>query len=248
MISAPASPDNSCRGFLFKPGVYAPSKLAVSLVLSAALHGLMFFWLPASGIPGGDSKHTRPLTSHPMGGALTLNVRLQAPKRVEVVPLPVEEPSAEQARSTNEAAISPDTSVAVTPQKESTGLLSGYYSLKSLSRLPEPLTAFNPELPDSQDAQLTGHIELRLWLSNTGKIDRIELLNAEHQLPEELTKLVQESFQKIRFRPGEIGGLPVPSWSDIVIELKPEADPFEPPMPIPAIPSAAGNSHPLPRP
>lgn len=106
-----------------------------------------------------------------------------------------------------------------TPEGEPYGPSPAYFPAKALSRMPEALTDFNPAIADLAGSHVTGRMELRLWLDRDGRIDRVQLLKTE--LPDVFSDAALEAFRRMLFRPGEIQGVPVASWSDIVVGFEP---------------------------
>jgi hypothetical protein len=90
-----------------------------------------------------------------------------------------------------------------------------YFPADALTRMPEALTAFDPLLPDRQLAPPDGRLELRVWLSADGLVDRVEVMKTE--VPQPIAAAAVDAFRQMRFRPGEIRGTPVGSSSEVTI-------------------------------
>lgn len=90
-----------------------------------------------------------------------------------------------------------------------------WYPAQVLSRMPHPITQFAPRSVPGDDGS-GGRISVRLWIDEAGNLDRVSLLGSE--LPKEFEEAALTAFRNMRFRPGEIDGVPVKSWVDIVIE------------------------------
>lgn len=93
---------------------------------------------------------------------------------------------------------------------------STYYPAKAISRMPEAISNFEPHLPASEDNGTGGKLSVRLWINESGSLDRLSVLSSE--LPETFENAALAAFKQMRFRPGEIEGMPVKVWLDIVIE------------------------------
>lgn len=95
--------------------------------------------------------------------------------------------------------------------------LLGYHPVASLSRRPEALGSF--ELPPiaGGDTGLAGRVEIRIWIGAKGDIDSLRLLSSS--LPAAYDRAALDAFEKLRFTPGEINGMPVSSWVDVVVEF-----------------------------
>jgi TonB family protein len=91
-----------------------------------------------------------------------------------------------------------------------------YYPASELSRMPEAVSNFNPHLPAMEDNGIGGQMSMRLWINESGGIDRIKLLASE--VPETFANAALAAFGEMRFSPGEIEGMAVKVWVDVVIE------------------------------
>jgi TonB family protein len=96
------------------------------------------------------------------------------------------------------------------------GGFSTYYPAKAISRMPEAITNFEPHLPASEDNGTGGKLSMRLWINESGSLDRLSVLSSE--LPETFENAALAAFKQMRFRPGEIEGVAVKVWLDVVIE------------------------------
>jgi len=82
--------------------------------------------------------------------------------------------------------------------------------------MPEALTRFDNLLALKTDDGIGGKLSIRLWIADTGELDRINLINSE--VPPTYAEAALAAFRKMHFKPGEIQGMAVKSWVDIVIE------------------------------
>jgi TonB family protein len=82
--------------------------------------------------------------------------------------------------------------------------------------MPEAITEFEPHLIASDDSGIGGQIAVRLWINDRGGVDDAELLNSA--LPKVFADAALGAFRQMRFTPGEVDGLPVRVWVDIVVE------------------------------
>ena len=94
--------------------------------------------------------------------------------------------------------------------------LPGYYPAGRLSRMPEGIGIFDVQPPAGGDSGIGGKVTLRIWIGAKGGIDSVRVLSSG--LPAEYADAALAAFGKMRFTPGEINGVPVPSWLDVVIE------------------------------
>ena len=95
------------------------------------------------------------------------------------------------------------------------GLIPDYYPAKALSQMPVALTDF-----DAMQAEVSsdfyGKLSVRLWLNESGQVDRISALTSD--MPKEMESIALASFAKMLFKAGEINNVPVKTWVDIVID------------------------------
>ena len=82
--------------------------------------------------------------------------------------------------------------------------------------MPVALTDLDSLYPAAAPGSAAGKLHLRLWVNETGQIDRLAAM--ESDLPEVVEQMMLASFQKMLFKPGEINNIPVKVWVDIVIE------------------------------
>jgi hypothetical protein len=96
-----------------------------------------------------------------------------------------------------------------------------YFPSSALSKMPEALSDFDPDLPAVLELKSGWRMELRLRLSHVGEIDGLDII--ETDVPAALGDVALAAFRRMRFRAAEIEGKPVASESVVVIGL--EADP-----------------------
>jgi len=94
--------------------------------------------------------------------------------------------------------------------------LHGYYPAARLSRMPEGIGIFDIQAPAGGDTGLGGKLTIRVWINAKGGIDNLRVLASG--LPADYEQAALAAFENMRFAPGEVNGVPVQSWMDIVIE------------------------------
>ncbi len=82
--------------------------------------------------------------------------------------------------------------------------------------MPVALTDLDALQPAMATNGMYGKLAIRLWLNESGHIDRLS--SVESDLPKEIEASVLTAFGKMLFRPGEINAKPVKTWVEIVIE------------------------------
>ena len=99
-----------------------------------------------------------------------------------------------------------------------------YYHLASeLTERPLPLAAIEPSFPDG--APPTGRVKIRLYISQQGAVDAVDITEAEPA--GEFEQATVQAFREARFRPGYKNGTPV--RSQLTLEVR-----FGEPLPMPA--------------
>ncbi|MDP1527393.1 MAG: energy transducer TonB [Rhodocyclaceae bacterium] len=189
-------------------------RLAACLLGSCVLHALLLT-LPSGGSSGSTVTSNRPHLP-------PLRVRLGEATEINA-PLATT-PSTSSTRSVStgpQRDVVPEMQDATPPGEM--GLAAPYYAMEDLSRPPEALTEYGPAPHDTPEGRAGGKARLRVWINRAGLVDRVTLLDSN--LPDILTQAAITAFQVMRFRPGEISGRPVASWSEIDIEYEALPDP-----------------------
>jgi TonB family protein len=155
-------------------------RMAAALVLSCLLHGALFV-MPDFGTSTPASRSIartqKPVAAH------VLDIRLGQGDAGE--PLP---PAAQPARGTNQLPIRAPT----------------YYRTDQLTRSPRPTSVPELAMPKSVARSVSGKVVLKLWISELGNVDSVEVESSN--LPETVSGTAALAFKKIRFVPGEIDG------------------------------------------
>lgn len=178
-------------------------QLAGALIASVLAHALLLSW-PVPLSPGGAAAAASPASA-------TLRVSLEL--AAEATSNPAREDAA--APPSLGAAAQAETPPRA-PGAQDAIPLHGYYPAASLSRMPEGIGVFDIQAPEGGDTGLGGKLTLRIWISAKGEIDSLRVLASD--LPAQYERAALAAFEKMRFAPGEIQGVPVQSWVDVVIE------------------------------
>jgi len=93
--------------------------------------------------------------------------------------------------------------------------LPKYFRAEELSRQPELVDRLDETLREPLEAGFRGHLILRLFLSDSGKVDRVGVI--ESTMPPEVEGLVVKAFYLARYRPGEIEDRAV--MSEMTVEV-----------------------------
>ena len=94
--------------------------------------------------------------------------------------------------------------------------LLGYYPASRLSRMPAAISLFDIQSPAGGDPGVGGKLTIRVWIGVNGGVDDLRILSSG--LPAAYERAALAAFEKMRFAPGQIDGMAVGSWADIVIE------------------------------
>ena len=168
-----------------------------ALAASVLAHALLLAW-PLS-LPGGPG----------LGLAAE-----RAPLRAYLAALPVKPMREEETRTA--AASAPLPAPAPARESGSATPLPTYYTAKALSRMPEAISRFDVLPPAGGDQGITGKLSLRLWIDESGRLERLKVIESE--LPKAYEDAAVEAFMRLHFTPGEIKGVPVRVSLDVVIE------------------------------
>ena len=185
-------------------------RLAGALVVSLLGHVLLLGW-PVPLSTGGEPGAARPAVS-----ALRVSLNLMAEANANSAhedgsPAKTAAPPAAGARPEQTEAAPPGGQVmpGAIP-------LHGYYPAERLSRMPVGIGSFDIQPPAGGDTGIGGKMTIRVWISAKGGIDSLRVLASG--LPAAYAKAALAAFKKMRFEPGEIDGVRVQSWVDVVIE------------------------------
>ena len=91
-----------------------------------------------------------------------------------------------------------------------------YFPTSRLTSRPRPLSEPKLQLPSGW-LEAFGQTTLTLYVDATGKVDTLVIRRTN--LPPELENVVRDAFQNLRFSPGEIDGIPVPSVMTIETDI-----------------------------
>jgi TonB family protein len=185
-------------------------RFAGALAASVLGHVLLLGW-PVPLSTGGD-----PGTARPAASALRVSLNLMAeanakPARDDGSPANTAAPPAAAAQSEQTKAAPPGEQGA-----QGAIPLHGYYPAGRLSRMPVGIGSFDIQPPAGGDTGIGGKMMIRVWINATGGIDSLRALSSD--LPAAYAEAALAAFEKMRFEPGEIDGVQVQSWVDVVIE------------------------------
>lgn len=90
-----------------------------------------------------------------------------------------------------------------------------YYTTDQLSKRPQPLASADLEGPDILPIVASGTIILKLWIDEFGDVNEVEVERTE--LPEVFSRSTTAAFKRLRFTPGERGGVRVGSLMRIEV-------------------------------
>lgn len=125
------------------------------------------------------------------------------------------------------AEVPPDGADAVPAEPEGRSVpLPQYFPAEKLTRQPELAEEIDDKLDESFEAGFRGRVIIRLFLDETGKANKVQVM--ESSLPLEIEGLAVKTFYVARYRPGEIDGQPVMSEMTVSIDL---STVFEAPLP-----------------
>lgn len=184
-----------------------------ALLLSLAAHGLLLALPLPQQAPGGTPQVIG------IGARLPLQVSLRPTSAPEGQSILLAE-DADQSVPTAETPAPPErTPPQPAGQKEGDAAQAApYFPLKALTREPEPTGDLQPQFPPLPGGTGgRGQLTLRVWINAAGGVDRVEAISGT--MTEAYRQPVLEAFARMGFRPGEIGGRPVGTWTDVVVEV-----------------------------
>jgi TonB family protein len=196
-------------------------RLGSAFAVSILAHALLLSWpvsLPAAGLMGEQPSTLQ--RSAPRALTVRLNSEVEVSRPAPVVEIPPE-PPLEQAPLVVASAEKPRE--ASQPGAQNAIPLVGYYPAEKLSKMPEAVSIFRVEPPAGGDTGLVGKVTIRLWIGADGAIDRVRVV--DNGLPQAYADAASAAFERMRFEPGQIGGVPVKSWVEVVIEYSDFRDP-----------------------
>lgn len=190
-------------------------RLGAALGISACVHLLLLIWSPPVS-PGGARG-----TGRPPAPALRATLKLAEVAQSEHLQKsgPAARPTPSLPHTPSLAHVGENGAPAASDGHTHTDAplkVLGYFPVATLSRMPEAISTFDIRPPAGGDTGLDGRMTIRVWIGAGGAVEHAQLLSSG--LPAAYEKAALEAFGKLRFKPGEIEGKPVPSWADVVIE------------------------------
>lgn len=183
-----------------------------SLLISVTVHVLLFAYATQPKNPGGRETSVR------ASQTLLRAVLVSTPAATEDTSVAVDRVVLEE-----ESKPEPEP-VAALPDgddgSEADGM-ANYYSASLLSQMPKPITSLAAILADRGEQPTVeqasrGQVVIRLWINRSGNLDRLSVISSE--LPENLERAAVAAFGQMRFTPGEIDGIAVMTWVDVVLK------------------------------
>lgn len=206
--------------------VTADKRLGAACALSLALH-LLALQIPVSGRQG-------TVWAVHAGNPLQAEFRSPAIESVQTAP-----PAPDALVVANTVAEKPPSMEGVSAPEEGIGVASRYFKSSEVDRRAEPIDISPLLYPETAyRRRLPGKVVVRIYVSETGNIDTIDVLEAVP--PGVFEQAAVDALLATRFRPAELLGRPVKNVKTIEIGFDPGKD-GEPPTPLPPAPSAAEN-------
>lgn len=84
-----------------------------------------------------------------------------------------------------------------------------FYPTDQLSKRPQPLGSADLEAPEISLIVASGRMILKLWIDESGEVVDVDIENTD--LPAVFSQTAQAAFKRLRFTPGERGGVRVGS-------------------------------------
>jgi TonB family protein len=156
-------------------------RLGAALTISCVLHATLVV-APYFGASTPPDLRLAPRSAQKPAPARVLDLRLEQARAQEPAPAP------NRARGANRLPIP----------------APAYYRTDELTRPPRPTSVPQLDVPRSVARSVSGKVVLRLWISERGNVEAVEVESSN--LPETVSGTAADAFRKIRFVPGEIDG------------------------------------------
>lgn len=95
--------------------------------------------------------------------------------------------------------------------------LPAYHASTELTKQPQLAGEFDDSITNPDIPSVGGRLLLRLYLSETGHVDRVQVLRST--LPRDVEGAVVQNFFGARYFAGEIDGVPVMSEMTLFVEM-----------------------------
>lgn len=149
-------------------------------------------------------------------------------------------PEAKQ-QATETTIISPE----LTKPNDESGGVTIYVNAKALTAQPSTSEDIQLDPPEGFPAEYAGTVKVFLWISRTGIVDLVKV-DGSFLLPRH-REYISRQFAHAHFHPGEIDELPVASFIEIEIKIRPESDGSITPTPSARETTLPQSSHALPQ-
>ena len=191
-------------------------RLGVAFVASVIFHACFLNWqvhVPTLGQLG---------LERPAIATLRVSLRIQqdqpaaVPEDTSVKTLEPSTPPVDPSKAVDVLHEKPQSSALDAKASQESIPLAGYYPVSKLTLMPDAISRFDIKAPVGGDTGLGGKITIRVWINAKGGLDNVRVV--ANGLPADYAEVALAAFGKLRFSPGQINGVPVPAWADIVIE------------------------------
>lgn len=205
----------------------AQQTLVASLLISASLH-VFCLVLPLAPLPEKPGRSGLEVRLPPRASVLDDSNRMSPPQ-------PQADSTAPEPRPSNPA-----------PKDEGLPaplpLPPRYYEAQELTRQASPESELESTVPLATDQPTGGRMSFRLFIDETGRPERIEVIRST--LPRSIEAGIVQRFFTARYRPGEIDGLPVKSILTLEADIDGQPMTPEPASPTPSSKMLSGSPQP----
>lgn len=195
----------------------AQQTLVASLLISASLH-VFFLVLPLAPLPEKPGRSGLEVRLPPRANVLDDSNRMPPPQQQADSTVPEPRPSNPAPKDEGLPAPLP--------------LPPRYYEAQELTRQASPESELESTIPLATDQPSGGRMNFRLFIDETGRPERIEVVRST--LPRSIEAGIVQRFFTARYRPGEIDGLPVKSILTLEADIDGQPVTPEPASPIPS--------------
>ncbi|MBC3870493.1 energy transducer TonB [Undibacterium oligocarboniphilum] len=192
------------------------ARLLKFLLCSLALH-LTCLWIFWRGdfAPYGTVKTLPGKVTAPSG--LTIRIVASSKNQNPAIPVPSKE---EVPAETHDSSVNIKNSNEQAKLQTENVLSENYFPAGSLTRLPEPVTDIDLNIPAIDEVAVAGKTELTLLIDSDGTVVNV-LESGENEDEWAFSRLIAQHFRNARFIPGEINGKAVKSALKITVISEP---------------------------
>jgi hypothetical protein len=194
-------------------------RLAILLGISLLIHLVIIYGVPWA--PAGGNHSARSVNASDVPHRLSVMLATASTaKLTSAQPEVAHEPAMPEVVGAETNAPS-DSSKSATDTAFSTALQTRYFNVADLDQHPAIINEIPDNPPELLEYPQGGEIVLRLWINETGQVDKVETVSSN--LPPAFIASAQNTFLHAVFTPGRKQGAAVATLMDIAVSYSPMA-------------------------